>query len=818
MTLITLDFETVGFHGVGVLLQWAEDNGPINLHSIWSVPIRETLQLIEKIVEHPGGVVLFNGTFDWFHLCKIYNILRLYKNHDVYPEDIIDELAELELEARDGPCLKPVKACDVMLVARKGKYQSTMNRGDINIRRVPTPIAFQLADELDRRIKFKDIYFARKKDKTRWQVVDIEAEGEIDKNFKNVVLKFAPSSALKTLAVDALGLPPEDVLRFTDISVDKVWNPVEFGYAPFARAAGGEPGDWKGAWPECIRHHIAHWNYHETAREYAAMDVDYTRRLYYHFGSPPLGDDDSELACMVAAVRWKGFHLDMPKLKELRFKAKQKIGNIPMHPDGARRYVSELLSPTEKLILKGSTKRVLLEEIAGFRIACKCSQGVSMEIVEEKLQSDILDEVMDITQSITKMKVQYAPDKDCIICGGKGHLPHPGAGRAQEVLDARKATKEIENYDKLIRAGRLHASFKIIGTLSSRMAGTDDLNSQGIKKSKDVRSCFPLAGDGMVLCGGDYAGFEVTLAEASYHDPDLRKDLLTCENCSGDMVWKPEVNDFICTACGSNKGKKIHALFGIHVFPEMTYEEIKATDGTADDKYTRCKQAVFALFYGGEGKTLQDRLGVDLETADTACAKFMSKYKQVGISRKVIFDMFCSMRQPNGIGSRVEWHEPKDYIESMFGFRRYFTLENQICKALFELAEKPPKHWKEIKIRVMRRDRVQLAEGATRSAVFAGAFNLQASNMRAAANHVIQSSGAQITKAAQRAIWDIQPSGVHSWRVQSMNIHDEILCVTHPDYVDLVEKTIKASVEKVRPIVPLIKIEWNKNMKTWAEK
>ena len=47
------------------------------------------------------------------------------------------------------------------------------------------------------------------------------------------------------------------------------------------------------------------------------------------------------------------------------------------------------------------------------------------------------------------------------------------------------------------------------------------------------------------------------------------------------------------------------------------------------------------------------------------------------------------MRQPGGIGSKVEWHEPADFVESMLGFRRYFTLENRICKTLFDLADDP---------------------------------------------------------------------------------------------------------------------------------
>jgi DNA polymerase I-like protein with 3'-5' exonuclease and polymerase domains len=324
------------------------------------------------------------------------------------------------------------------------------------------------------------------------------------------------------------------------------------------------------------------------------------------------------------------------------------------------------------------------------------------------------------------------------------------------------------------------------------MAGADGLNPQGIKKTKEVRSCFPLAFEGYRLCGGDFKAFEVVLAEATYNDPKLREDLLS--------------------------GLKIHALFGEELYPDETYESILASEGTEDDKYSKSKSGVFSQIYGGDENTLKVKLGIDLETGRTARENFERRYPGIGAKRKRIFDMFCSMRQPGGIGSRVVWTDPKEFVESLFGFRRYFTLENAICKALFDLAEQPPISWKVIKIKVIRRDRQQTCEGATRSALFGAAFAIQSANMRAAANHEIQSSGAQITKYVQRKIWDLQPSGVNNWIVQPMNIHDEILTPTLPEYVDKVEQVVKESVEFFKPKVPLIGIDWFTNMKSWAEK
>jgi hypothetical protein len=734
---------------MAVLIQYAKDDGPIHLFEPWKNPIKETLRLIEEICD--DEVVGFNLAFDHFHLCKLYTTFSLYHDWDAYPEDVIDELAELEPLGRDGPCLKVKSACDLMLHARKGRYQSTMDRRPIMIRKVPTVLAWELAEELEKRIPLPDYYFARKKKrvKTHWSVRDIEG----NKDFKNLVLDFAPSSALKVIAKDVLGF--EETMLFQEIECNV--RPEEVGWAPFAKAI-GEKGAWNRAWPVVIYKHIDHWHYNKLAREYAEKDVHYTREVWKSFGSPAPGDADSVLACMVAASRWRGYRVDLEQIKSLKEEAKKKLRSFSANPRIVKRYIGEVLDESEKAVIQGSTKKRVLEEISQLLADCPNCEG-----------------------------------NGCDKCEN-GVIKHPAASRALEVLDARKAKKEIELYDKILQAGRFHASFKVIGTLSSRMAGADGLNAQGIKKAKNVRSAFPLSWPGYVLTGGDFSGFEVTIADAVYNDPKLRQDLLS--------------------------GKKIHALFGVNVFPNMTYEEICATDGSkTNDIYGRCKSAVFAMFYGGTGFTLKDRLNVDLEIAEKAVALFHKQYKEVSVETIRVTKMFTSLSQ-NEIGGRITYHASADYIESMYGFRRYFTLENRIIKALFDLGEKPPQAWTKVRVKVCRRiDRGdQTASGAVRSALFGAAFGVMSGIIRAAKNHKIQSAGASITKALQRRIWDLQPSGVNDWLVQPMNIHDEIMNPSHPSVVKNVEKVVNNFVEETRPKVPLVAIDWKSNLNSWADK
>lgn len=824
---IFFDFETCGLYGVPVLLQYAFGDGPIELVDLWYLTPHQVSTLFERIANHKDGIVGFNVAFDWFHLYKFWTMMQLMKKKDIVLIDQIQEVFQVEQDARDYPyCLKPVKVHDVMLHARKTEYQSTMDRADIRIRKVPTPLAQELADELENRLHIKDIYFARAKEKKtrRWQVYDRElSDGDIDPEFKDIVLVFNPSAALKVLAVDALKIPPEQVLLFKDIEVDPKLYPEECGYAPFAKALGASPRDWKGTWPSRIKEHIYHWATDDRAREYASNDITYTRALYNYFGSPPLGDDDSELTCCVACVRWRGFAIDIPGINKLRDLAKLKSYmdvdgervKIPTAPEAVRKYVLELMSETEKLMLRTqkkvdleeSTAKMSLEAVSKMKIDCESCKG--------------------------KKKIE---GRKCKHCKGTGEDIHPAAARAKQILDARACMKEVELYDKLLRAGRFHASFNVIGTLSGRMSGTDELNAQGIKKSKDVRCKFPLAMGGFILCGGDFSSFEVTLADACYNDPQLRKDLQSyrpcykckvdeqatgkCYNCNGKGCDKCK-DTGTCDECHGRKVilTTIHALFGTAVYPDMTYDDIMWTKGLGeDDRYTRAKSAVFAMFYGGEGYTLKTKLGVDEETANEAYKTFCRMYPKVGTERQKVLDMFCSMRQPRGIGTQVEWHEPARYIEAMFGFRRYFDLENMICKELYGLASQPPRKWQSLRLRVVRRDREQTVGGAVQSALYAAAFQIQSGCQRAASNHVIQSGGATATKRVQRAIWDLQPSGKADWQVQPMNIHDEIMCPCKPGIAHEVESTVNRTVESFRDKVPLIKMDWKIGLESWASK
>ena len=230
------------------------------------------------------------------------------------------------------------------------------------------------------------------------------------------------------------------------------------------------------------------------------------------------------------------------------------------------------------------------------------------------------------------------------------------------------------------------------------------------------------------------------------------------------------------------------------------------------------KMAVFAMMYGGDAGTLVRNSGVAGGVAEEAERQWLKRYPGIAESRKRVEDAHKCLQQLGGIGSKVEWVEPSQFVESFLGFRRYFTLEYSICRELFKLAQDTPKQWRNIPVRVRRRDRVQTAAGAVSSALYAAAFGLSSSVVRAAVNHEIQSPGGQITKDVQSALWSIQPVGVNPPVVMPLNVHDEIECVTAPDKVDAVTAAVRERVESYRDRVPLIGMTWCDDMENWAEK
>jgi hypothetical protein len=726
--LIYFDSETCGFTGPMVLLQYAENDGPIQLHHIWHEPIPKTLRLLEWLCA--DDVCGFNLTFDWFHTVKIYNLLRALYDGGYRDLPTVNAVARVDSQNYSRYCLKPQAALDIMLVARRDKYQHAMRRKDIVIRRVPGPAAAALQHHLNSITELPDICFAKDPEGCHWRIRD-NCDLEDDIVYKDVYLRFAPSTGLHALSQEILG---EDK---ADWPIPKDISPTELMWKPYG-VYGTRP------WTSVIEQHIGMWWANEKAKYYARRDVDLTRRLRLEgFADAHPGDTDSELAIAVGAARWRGFEIDKERVSGLIPGYKEEMETAPHAPHAAMRWLERDMDEAETLVIK-DTQKATLERLA---------ETGSNEAVRSK---------------------------------------------AQAIIDARKARNRHTMLNRLLEVERLNPDFKIIGTKSNRQAGGSDdeakggsINPQGIPRDAVIRQCFPFAREDEQLWGGDAVSCQVTIIDAVLPDPRLHEEL--------------------------KSGKSFHALMG-QIWYDVDYAEMAQAKADADDdRYDRAKQADFALAFGAMGGKLAKVLGMEEEKGDELVARGHAMYPDMFRQREEIAMMFCSMRQDGGLGTKVEWHEPAEYIDSLFGFKRYFTMENYICRMLFDLANKPPKAITDaVKgLKCKRRDREQTVAGAMQSSLYAAAFGLQAINMRAACNHIIQSPEGYITKEFQRALWDEQPCGVAGWRIRTFNVHDELMCVTDGtvDTTAIRDRTIT----KFREKVPLLQWEWDK-LNTWGDK
>ena len=346
------------------------------------------------------------------------------------------------------------------------------------------------------------------------------------------------------------------------------------------------------------------------------------------------------------------------------------------------------------------------------------------------------------------------------------------------------------------------------GSESDGAEKSTKLNIQGIPREQAIRSLFLLAFQDEHLEGGDFDAFEVSIADAVYSDPKLHDILVS--------------------------GNKIHTVVGCKLYG-LTAEQVNATKGSTDDKYTRSKNCFFAWLYLGSIRRIAKTGNVEEAVAEQLVKWLAWEFPEIAKKQKELVKRFTPLQQPMGPGTAIHSTEPEEYAESLLGFKRYFTLEWAIIRGLYKLANHYPNEWDSIRGEIRRTDRLQTMARACCSALYAAIFGLQGHVARAAANHYIQSPGAQITKKLQRNIWDLQPIGIGPWVVRPVNAHDEVLCPTTLCYqisnhtlitsqpmdstlMNSSTQVVLDTIEQLRCKVPLLAMKWKPNLKNWGEK
>ena len=857
---IYLDTETTGIHGILVLIQYAIHDGPIKLVHLWKLTRRQAMKEIEFLYNHPGGMVVFNGTFESFHFNKFYNILLKMKDSPLPLERRVDDVLAVEAGARWGVCLKPQKCLDLMLICRQlMEYQCTMRRDGVRIRKVPTCMSKELVNYLNKFARVDEIMFARSKEPdVQWKVYKVmDKEGNVNPFLREVALNYKPNGGLKAIAAK-MGIAREERALFLDLEL-KEYLSKEKGYAPFAEPwLNPKPGEKKRvAWPEVVHHHINYWYNNKDGQKYAMDDVYETRDMHRYIVANHLNpqdpyawrgemdDDNSVLAFMVGAVRWKGFDVNVPGIEKLMAHCLkiQALSEVNFNSvDATLEYLMDALEEHEQKYLldpyKGRlcTKTKNLEDIVkNMRDFDSCPDcfGLDARNCNTCIDGEVATEVASCRRCETGLfedeRQANLNNKDygkpnCNLC--RAGMPLEAALRSQEIIDYRINGKEIELYNKIITARRFHAGFNIIGALSGRLSGADDLNAQGIKNAPHVRKCFTLGDD---LGGGDYESFEVGIMDSVYRDPVLNEEL--------------------------KAGYKIHAIFGTFIFPDLRtpctqefYDDIKSDYQAAlsanktapafkefldkykpgdmmtgywavmgnKKRYKQSKQGLLGILYGADASTLTNRLGIDEEVARQCFHNFCNTYKTWGDFRSRLQHEYTYVDVQNHFQTK----QPKLYAETLYGFKRFFNQEYNVLEKIYELIQDMPSHWQFYEGTTVRSETKgeQTHVNAVRSSLWGCILSMQASIFRTGVNHAIQGSGAQITKGLQCTIWGHQPHGISSWVVAPINIHDEVMCVTNSKDVKDVKISVDAYNESVCDMVPLTGMKWATGLESWNDK
>lgn len=756
--MLYLDSEGMGYTGPICLWQYAIDKGPVALHRVFYESIRSSLDLLEIFADQE--ICAWNLTHDWFHVVKMYNCLKrlsMVSDIDEPPNPL--KLYEIE---RTNPCdwfIRPKAALDLMVYGTEGDYQFLKERRPITLHRMPRFLAYRIIQKLSNKIQYDSILFARykKKESVGWEPVELSPP---DPEFIDIRIKFNPSASL-----DAVG---EFVVGRKKVEHD--WSDF-----PQADAPGWRP--YGGAWVDYAEDFIEYWNQPKTI-EYAIRDVELLQEIHEAWGKPPAGHMNGELCINIANTRWKGFAIDVDTVKSTLKSSEETVASCPVNMNSPKAVKKYIIAPMDPLKAK-------------------------------------------IVQSTGKDALKVLANED----GEVGR-------RSKLMLEVRQAEAVRRVFEKLALAGRFHPNYMVQGALSDRMSGTGGLNAQGLHKKR--RNIFTLVdpGSNWVLETGDFDAFETGIAAAVYKDERLIQELLRGEKphvTLGAEIFGESYEDIEDTEkgrCGKCDGSGVvepEEDGDLEFVPEEWAGSTKVTcyfcqgTGQVEDKYNKAKITYYASLYGAHEGKLSLITGKDQATMQKGMAAYRSRYPglmayQLQLERDY---MPVSFDENN----RLKWREPKRYIASLLGFKRYFNIEYDSARALFDLIQDWPKDWGELKKMVVRKHAKgeQKVSNAAMSSVIGALFSLCSGVRRQAGNHEIQSTGAGLTKRLQLRIWQtLQPVGIHEPRVSVFNTHDELTATCAPGVT--CTPIVQGFIEEFRSIVQLLGMTWERGGTYWGDK
>lgn len=355
------------------------------------------------------------------------------------------------------------------------------------------------------------------------------------------------------------------------------------------------------------------------------------------------------------------------------------------------------------------------------------------------------------------------------------------------IVEYGAAHQRLTQAEKLFEAKKAHPNFRVIGTESGRMSGTGGLNFQGIDRSATgIRNCIKTSQ------GGDFDALELNIAAYAYNDQMMQNDL---------------------------KQRDMHLQTSL-CMTDDSYEVAKQKHLDGDKEIKKIRQIGktinFSILYfctqARVEEVLADNDG-DVAKAKDILKAFKARYKSITEASKKIESDFVTLTPDQFSDSVRAVYNMKDSITGMLGTTRKFILEKAFCKYLITtpLEKLVPEHLKYTNITRQEKKGVQPVYNSIMSARFGATMGIQQAVYRMGGNHIVQSTGADLTKRFMATLWK-------KYKIPMMNIHDEIIVPGGYEHLyNDIQATIKELLAEYKSLIPTLNMDWNQ-MAKWSDK
>lgn len=756
MTKIWLDTETVGLCGPVKLIQFAIDEGPVQMITLlkgWEADaeVRAQLHKLYELIDKPDTMLTcFNSAFDLFVLYKLKH--RLYGHEYDSPERPVTPFKCKVLDLQIPAMLKSPLA-PFAFSRSGGKSVALLRRIPVAAQEIVAnrvaeilkpllPQSFELGVGIHKVAKQPNLVTLSFNVKGRLSLKGLMAEYGLP------TLKLAECWPLPEKSSESPWLP---------YPIPSVHDPIEAQCDEVLRG----PKD-------------------SAFYRYSELDIIYLKVLYEKLNHP---EPDYNSACVanIAYLRYYGFDLDFKALEEAKYYYGRKVAEIEQALQGVN--------------LRSSTDRLALLQ-PHFPIIASTAKKVLKVLAEEDSEGGRL----------CKMIMDYGPARQRLLqiekvmeCRtGKAHpslrvmgtATNRNAGEGGFNWQGVSSCDEVLGYE-LIDNDLGDIPDQILDEEFEQAAEEIEQVQEQRKEKVGLRHAI------LTPCVGDWASFEVRIAAKVYNDPVLQEDLR-------------QGVDLHCMVTATSHPKALAE--------KMSYEELRAI--YLDHSHPRhsevnkwrkgMKAVVFGIFYFASAMKVAEVLGLQDYEGQQVIDRICNRYKGIGNYRADIERRFITADTEHWSKGSVA---RMDTLQSdLTGFERRWEFEKSVAVALWGLGQTN-------KIKTGLAGTVtrtaakgpQTIDNAIVSACLGSAIAIQAAVSRQAGNMPVQATGSSINKMLQEVIWE-------QLRVPTFSVHDELFVPHHPNYSwETYSKTVDKFVSEIGSLVPMLEFDYTQT-RTWSEK